>query len=124
MKKFTKYILIGGTAFLAEYYVFVLILEVSQQILLAQIISWCIGYVVSFCGHRRITFRNKSDYKFSKSHQFILYGAVAMLTLIISTILVCILSITIAPAIAKIIIMVIMAIISYFMLNRLVFIRQ
>lgn len=124
MIKYIKYLLIGGSAFFAEYISFFIINELTKQLFAAQIISWCIGYIISFSGHRRITFNEQTGYKFSKNRQFVLYGLAAIMTLVISTILIIMLSKFLTPNIAKLLVMIINASISYLFLNRLVFIRQ
>ena len=122
MNKIKNYISVGGIAFLAEYLIFIFLISMIS-LLTAQILSWCVGYIISFYGHSNLTFKTTSSYKFSQKRMFTLYGITAISTLMLSTILVHILSGFIQPEIAKLIAMVSTAICSYVVLNRLIFVR-
>lgn len=119
--KLIKYLTVGGSAFVVEYLSFLALIFFSNKLLFAQIISWCLGYLVSFVGHRQFTYRTKSDYKLSKKRQFIMYGLVALCTLTVSSVLLYVLSLIIPAYISKLISMIATVLISYYLLGRIVF---
>lgn len=72
-----RYIAVGSAAFVIEYLVFIWILAVQHQWLVAaQVISYSCGLIVSFLGSRYFTFK-KADYHHSIRRQFLSYTVLA-----------------------------------------------
>ncbi len=87
----TRYILIGGSAFVLDFSLLQLGLAVGLTLLLANGIAVTAGILYSFIMHRTFTFAHKAQgegYKRSREHQFIIFLIISISALLLSEILI------------------------------------
>lgn len=113
-----KFILTGGVAFGVEYASFIfLVYLVDSNLVVSNIVSFSLGLVTSFLLNKNWVFNNKEKSK----RQPILYLALALFNLAISTLIIGTVGKIIEPAIIKIIMVIIIAIWNYFIFSKFIF---
>ena len=106
-----RYIAVGGSAFVAEYIIFALLMNlllVPSVLVIAQTISFSCGLGISFFGNKFITFSDTTKtYKHSASSQFFKYATLAVTNLVLTNIFIygAVNIYGIAPLFAKILVM-------------------
>lgn len=106
--QFRNYLIIGCSAFVFEYLVFILLLAKSNNLIFTQSTSFLAGLVVSFFGNRRLTFNRKTGngYAHNGRSQLIRYLILALINLALSNIIIHFLVAMMLPTlIAKIFVM-------------------
>lgn len=118
-----KYLLTGAGSFVFEYSSFVLLMWIFELLVLANVISFIVGLLVSFYIQHAWTF--KADYKHTKRRQFAGYVTLALINIVLTSAVVYVLVTFggVVPAIAKIISMVLMVTWNFAILNRIIFRR-
>jgi putative flippase GtrA len=122
-----RYLLIGGSAFVVEYALFLLLMRFLHGhyvLVAAQTLSFCGGLIVSFMGNRIFTFRHAAqDYRHSGQHQFVLYATLATANLIITNLFISILvdAVMITPPVAKLVIMAAVAGWNFIIFSKYIF---
>jgi putative flippase GtrA len=86
IKKLTSYVIIGVTAFLTEFIVFIIVYEYAAGLLIAQSTSFLSGLLVSFFGNRNITFANNSTYTLGVRRQIVGYIVLAFINLLLTNV--------------------------------------
>ena len=125
-----RYILVGGSAFVTEYLLFILLmhaLTVNGKLTYAQTLSFMGGLVVSFMGNRSITFsHHDAEYKHTRMNQFSKYVVLALINLLVTNVLIYVLvnSAGILPFVAKIEVMVAVACWNFVIFKKLIFITN
>lgn len=121
-----RYGLIGILAFAAEYSSFILILELfsTQNINIAQTISFCIGLLTSFAGSRFYTFSDETVlYRHGKKTQFTSYIMLAIINLILTNLFMYTLIqyLGVVFWIAKLVVMISVVAWNFTILNKVIF---
>ena len=60
---FCRYVLVGGSAFLLDFGIFTLLQYLGMNYLLAEVISFCVGFYFNFTGGRKLVFQEHNDKK-------------------------------------------------------------
>lgn len=124
MHKIAKFIFSGATAAGAEYLAFLTLLSTfgSGKLVLAQIISFCIGLTISFFLNRTWVFESQAK----ASQELIKYVCLALLNVILGGLFIHVLAsyIGIAPWLAKIIVMLCVATWNYLIFSKIIFIKK
>lgn len=119
-KRLSKFIISGGSAAVVEYGSFLLFVNyIKIDVLVANGISFGCGLVVSFLLNKIWVFQSGS----AAHREFIKYFILAIVNLLISTLFVGIMinSLGILPFIAKLVMMVLIAIWNYLLFSKLIF---
>jgi putative flippase GtrA len=119
-----KYIAAGASAFLGEYATFVVFYKfLGLKVVIANILSFCVGLVISFSAQRSWTFRHKERaYTKKVGHQLRLFITLSLANLLISTYSIQFLSNQgLNPLFGKICIMIAIALWNFGIFNRSIF---
>jgi len=121
-KKILKYLISGGSAFLAEYSIFLFLFYVliKNNIVLANMISYVSGFLVSFLLNRSWVFKS-ANHRYKLQHQATMYVALGILNLVISTIAIKILHNYLPGYAAKIVTVVAIAAWNFVVYQKLLF---
>jgi putative flippase GtrA len=122
IKKLFLYGIVGATAATVELLVFYFLNNQEVlPLLLTNAVAFFCGFLVSFVGQRSVTFK-KNSYTLGKNRQLIRYFVLAMINLFISTVSIALLvSLGVSDTIAKIISIIIVAIIGFIVSQRVIF---
>jgi putative flippase GtrA len=113
-----KFILTGGIAFSVEYTSFIfLVYFVDSNLVISNIVSFGLGLVTSFLLNKNWVFGNKEKSK----RQPILYLALALFNLAVSTLIIGTVGKIIEPAIIKIVMVIMIAVWNYFIYKYFIF---
>jgi len=118
-----KYLLVGGMAFISEYVFFIVLYYiVDLNIVTSNVLSFIIGFIVSFLGNRQWSF-SKNIYKYKKYTQLVFYSLLAVFNILLSSYLIYILSnyISLPGYVAKFITVIIIVVWNYFIYKNLIF---
>lgn len=130
IKKLIKYFLVGGTAFLVEYTVFILVLDLSlteHQLFLAQTISFCFGIVTSFIGNKYFTFKSGAPkYTRNTVQQLLRYLTLAVFNLLSSNLIIYVLieQLNTSPVISKVITILIITAWNFIIFQKIIFSKE
>lgn len=122
IKKLFLYGIVGASAATVELIVFYFLNNQKLlPLLLTNAVAFFCGFIVSFVGQRSVTFK-KDTYTLGKNRQLIRYFALAMINLVVSTVSIAILvSLDVSDMIAKIVSIIIVAIIGFIVSQRVIF---
>jgi putative flippase GtrA len=122
INKLFLYGIVGASAATVELLVFYFLNNQKiLQLLLTNAVAFFCGFIVSFVGQRSVTFK-KDTYTLGKNRQLIRYFALAMINLVVSTVSIAILvSLDVSDIIAKVISIIIVAIIGFIVSQRVIF---
>ncbi len=114
-----RFIISGGSAAAVEYGVFLLLLWVIHQVLIANTISFLCGLIVSYLLNRLWVFDSSAGIK----KQFGMYFTLAMINLVLSNVVLFGLTdwLSLSPVLAKIAVMAGIAGSNYFIFSKLIF---
>lgn len=120
--KSIRYLISGCIAFVAEYTSFIIIYYTAiQSGVVANIISFTFGLVTSFTLNKYFTFRDNNQQR-KGSLQIILYIALAISNLLMTTVAIgFLLSLHIKAFVAKILLMMLVAVWNYFLFKKFIF---
>ncbi len=119
-KRFTRYVISGGSAAVAEYGTFLVFERLGLTLLLANSFSFSIGLLISFALNRNWVFEAKHK---KVTHQFLPYLGLAIVNLFISDLLIHIFSVNlgITSFIAKLMAMACVAAWNYLFFFKFIF---
>lgn len=120
--KAARYLVAGGTAFATEYGVFLLLFYIVhlQAVVIANIISFIAGLIVSFTLNKTWVF--KGDHTKKVGHQFVLYMSLAGVNLLITSVAIYwLVSLGIKAFIAKFIVIVAIAVWNFALFKTIIF---
>lgn len=126
-KRIIVYALVGISAFLAEYFSFILLLGMippPYSLVIAQTISFGFGLTVSFAGSRLFTFNDtNTTYAHSIYRQISSYIVLALINLLLSNIAIYVMVhyLLTAPFIAKLLVMSMVVIWNFLIFKKLIF---
>jgi putative flippase GtrA len=122
INKLFLYGIVGASAATVELLVFYFLNNQKiLPLLLTNAVAFFCGFIVSFVGQRSVTFK-KDTYTLGKNRQLIRYFALAMINLVVSTVSIAILvSLDVSDIIAKVISIIIVAIIGFIVSQRVIF---
>jgi putative flippase GtrA len=122
-KPFSKYLLVGGSAFLTEYSSFyILYTLLNAQLYLANSLSFCLGLLVSFLFNRGWTFKTDKNYKLQVHHQLLAYVSLAFFNLIMTNVVIGVLkNFGLDPKLGKIVAMLFVVAWNFLIFRSLIF---
>lgn len=126
-KRVIRYLIVGTSAFIVEFFSFTIILGFINgpyNLLITQSVSFSLGLLVSFTGSRLFTFNeSKNNYANNIKKQFLYYSLLAAANLLLSNLVIAILvqSFFIIPFISKLAVMFMIVLWNYFIFNKLIF---
>lgn len=116
-----KYLFSGISAFFTEYLTFLFFLYIlNLNLTIANILSFCLGFIVSFTLNRNWVFKEFAKHKDPRP-QLIKYLSLAMVNVLISSLLINLTSILVAAFIAKVLTVIIIAIWNYIIFKKYIF---
>lgn len=125
MVRVRNYIIVGGSAFLIEYSVFIFLDKTLQvSLLAAQSISFLSGLVISFLGSRYVTFASRQGRNSHKRHvQILSFLGLGLFNLVASNgiIYILVINLSLPSVFAKILVMGFIVIWNYLIFSRLIF---
>lgn len=117
-ERIIKFIITGSVAFGIEYVSFIfLVYLVDSNLVVSNVVSFSLGLVTSFLLNKNWVFKNKEKSK----KQPILYLALALFNLTVSTLIIGTIGKFIEPAIIKIIMVILIAVWNYFIYKYFIF---
>lgn len=121
-----RYLFVGGLAFLSEYvsFLFLVFIFSGTPLIIAQTVSFGIGFLISFTGSRMFTFKeSETNYNHTKKSQLLRYLLLAVVNLIITNILIYLLveELGILPWVAKIVTMLSVVVWNYIIFSKFIF---
>lgn len=123
-KPMVRYIFVGGAAFITEYGSFFILYVLGHVWLtLANTLSYCFAFAVSFLLNRHWTFKNKNQ-SFSRrvSHQLIYYFGFSLFNLFLTVLLVIYFKrIGVDPRLGKLIAMVLTSLWNFIVFKKIIF---
>lgn len=125
--KFIKYLAVGGSAFIVEYLMFVVLSSLGQVLFISQTLSFIIGLIVSFTGNRKLTFRGKNtNYALSGPSQMSRYLALALVNLVLSNLAIYTLvdSFSVHELLAKVLVMAAVVVWNFAIFNKVIFRKE
>lgn len=122
---FLRYLLAGGTAFVSEYLSFLILFSlVSVQLVIANILSFLIGLLTSFTLNKLWVFGNSKQTR-PTHQQLLLYVVLATINLCFTSYAITeLVSTGVAPAVAKIILMLLVVTWNFVIFKRLIFVHN
>lgn len=126
-KRVIKYLIVGTSAFIVEFFSFTIIFSFINgpyHLLITQSMSFCLGLLVSFTGSRLFTFsESKNNYANNIKKQFLYYLLLAAANLLLSNLVISILveGFVIIPFVSKLIVMFMVVLWNYYIFNKLIF---
>ena len=122
IKKLFLYGIVGASAATVELLVFYFLNNQKLlPLLLTNAVAFFCGFIVSFVGQRSVTFK-KNEYKLGKRNQLVRYFSLAIINLAVSTVSIAVLvSLDVSDMIAKIVSIIIVAIIGFIVSQRVIF---
>lgn len=124
MKRLFRFLISGGSAAVVEYGVFIVLASLlSFSLIIAQSVSFMVGFVVSFSLNRAWVFKSG---KGNVKSQLVKYSTLAFVNLILSNILIAFLVniIDLSDLLAKFIVMGCVAAWNYVIFSKLIFKNQ
>lgn len=121
-ERMVKFLLSGGSAALVEYMSFAAMLYIGRQsVILAQVLSFGIGMIVSFTLNKYWVFRSSNSY----SKEALRYLLLALINIVLGASIMGILTqvFSVASLFAKLIVMAMIACWNYFIFSRIIFSR-
>lgn len=120
----TKYLIAGGSAFLLEYLTFIILNGISGFLVLANIVSFAVGFFFSFILHRKWTFSGQQHH--NTHTQLFFYLLLALVNIILTSFLIGgMVNILYIPAsIAKLLCMGLVIVWNFVLLNKMIFKRK
>lgn len=118
--KILKFLVSGGCAALVEYCIFLFLINATYiNILVANVISFLCGLMVSFIFNKIWVFKSKNTIR----HEFIRYFILALINLIISTVIINVMVnvLNILPFATKLITMILIATWNYVIFSKFIF---
>lgn len=121
-QQIVKYAFAGGSAFLTEYGVFLLLFRALEiNVYVANSLSFCAGLLVSFLLNRGWAFKAQ-DFRLRRHHQFALYITLALFNLLMINVIVGVLSgLNISPVFGKICAMIAVVGWNFFIFRLVIF---
>ena len=122
--RFTLYIAVGMSAFLVEYFAFILLNAMGQVLITSQTLSFVGGLIVSFTGNRKLTFGGKNiDYALSGASQMWRYLLLAVINLVLSNVMIHVLvdDMGIGALVAKVLVMASVVAWNFVIFNKIIF---
>lgn len=122
--RFITYILVGGTAFLVELIVFILLMLTTMENILAvaQTASFIAGLVVSFTGSRLYTFNKTEAYSSGIVRQIYAYVGLAMFNLFATNVIIqWVVGLGASSLLAKVSVMCMVVLWNYTIFNKFIF---
>ena len=117
-----RYVAVGGSSAIIELLSFIGLYAMLGQVLIANVMSFLIGFFYSFALHKAWSFTGSKDKKHSS--QLILYSLLALVNIIITTVLIeAMIKGGINSSIAKFICMGMVVVWNYIILNKIIFRR-
>lgn len=122
-RKIVLFLISGASAAAIEYMAF-LSLEYLTNIntMASQAISFCCGLVVSFVLNKYWVFKDRASVAYKR--QAMSFFILGIMNLIVTTVLIGVITIYITPFVAKIILMICVAVWNYLILNAIIFRRR
>jgi len=118
--KGVRFLLVGGSAAATEYISFICIAYLlGITVLVANVVSFLIGFIVSFTLNRSWVFKSDGD----RQKQILSYAALAMVNLVASTAIVSVLAHMMPAFIVKVFAMGCIAIWNYFIFSKYIFVQ-
>jgi len=119
--KKVKYLFVGGSAFLIEYGLFLILNSTLNLLILANVISFIVALVYSFILHQKWTFAGDHKHDFKK--QAVSYLLLACVNVVLTSFIITFLvdSLGVLPFVAKIICMLLVVAWNFLILNRIIF---
>jgi putative flippase GtrA len=117
-----RYLLVGGTSVILEYISFLLLIELAGlSVVMANIISFLVGFIYTFVLHNRWTFFGNHEHNIKS--QFAAYTTLAVINVVATSLLINlqVTTLHIAPFIAKLVCMALVVVWNYLLLSRLIF---
>lgn len=116
-----RYLIVGGSAFLVEYCVFLVLQYSTHLLVLANVVSFTIALIYSFLLHRVWTFGG--SHKYSVRLQLLSYVGLGILNVILTSCLIVILvdRLSFEPWVAKILCMILVVIWNFIISNKVIF---
>lgn len=123
LKRIMRFIISGGSAALAEFIsFFILVTYIQTPVSWSAAISFCIGLVISFVLNHKFVFGDKkNETKPQHAERIILFISLALVNLLISSLAVTLLSRVIPALIAKLLVMAAVALWNYFIFKIIIF---
>jgi len=127
MKRILTYGLVGVLAFLAEYFSFIFLLNITitpHALVLAQSVSFSFGLIISFTGSRLFTFNDiNSTYSHSVSRQISSYLTLAFINLVLSNLVIYAIVhyFSVTPFIAKLLVMSMVVVWNFLIFQKIIF---
>ncbi len=125
-KKLVRFLITGGSAAAVEYIVFLLLAlllaALQSGTIIAQVLSFCTGLLVSFFLNKHWSFQSKGSAK----QEFVRYFILAVINLIISTVFLWLLieAVGLYAWVAKLIVMAMIAFWNFFLFQKFIFRAQ
>jgi len=117
-----KYLVVGGTAFTAEYLSFVMMVLAGFHIVAATSLSFVIGMGTSFLLNKGWAFKTSNEYVRSVKFQMVAYASLALANLVFANVLVAgMVSIDVSAYVAKVVTMAMIAVWNYIIFNKFIF---
>lgn len=120
-----RYLSIGGSSALLEYSCFLLLVDgVKLGVIAANIISFLLGLIYTFLLHHHWTFKGQHAHTASK--QFTAYATLALINVLATSFIISLQvhDLHVAPFIAKLVCMALVAAWNYLLLNKIIFKRD
>jgi len=116
-----KYLFVGGSAFLLEYGLFLILNSTLNLLILANVLSFVVGLVYSFVLHQKWTFAG--DHKHDPRKQAASYLLLALVNVVLTSFIITLLvdSLGVLPFVAKIICMLLVVAWNFLILNKIIF---
>lgn len=118
--KFAKFLLVGGLAAITEYGSFLFFIgPLRLQVIIANVVSFCLGLLVSFSLNRSWVFIVMEEAK----KQFVRYLVLALINLCISTFSIWVLTeeVGMPAAYGKVVMMVVIAVWNFVIFSKFIF---
>ena len=122
--RFTLYIAVGISAFLAEYFAFILLNAMEQVLIISQTLSFVCGLIISFTGNQKLTFGGKDvNYALSGASQMWRYLLLAVINLALSNVMIHVLvdGMGIGALVAKVLVMASVVAWNFVIFNKIIF---
>lgn len=123
-----RYLISGMSAAVLEIASFNLLFYVilggqDKLILVAQIVSYLIGFTTAFIMHNKYSFKTTREYVYSKQKQLVGYAIVSLASLALTSLILVVLKnqLGVWPWLAKIITMGLQVLWNFFILNKIIF---
>lgn len=125
--KIIKYLIVGGMAFVTEYLIFLLLIQVflfPNALTVAQTVSFVAGLLISFFGNKIITFKDSEyRYKHTSASQFLKYLVLAGINLMLTNVFLYVLTneFGLVPLVAKVAVMLAVVAWNFLIFQKFIF---